>query len=175
MIKNVASSRLCEIKNSANLSVILKSQFYCLFLHSIKLNYDTRSKEIYDHSCITLHQRTNTYWAFGGVYVPADIYSRYLRLQGKDVAFICGSDEHGVAISMKAKKKELHRRKLLINMMELFVNRLPISEFHSTITLELLLKFIMIRLQNSLELCMIKAILLKKLPNNCTMQKPISF
>jgi methionyl-tRNA synthetase len=40
-----------------------------------------------------------------GVYVPADIYSRYLRLQGKDVAFVCGSDEHGVAISMKAKKE----------------------------------------------------------------------
>jgi methionyl-tRNA synthetase len=40
-----------------------------------------------------------------GVYVPADIYSRYLRLQGRDVAFICGSDEHGVAISMKAKKE----------------------------------------------------------------------
>lgn len=40
-----------------------------------------------------------------GVYVPADIYARYLRLQQKDVAFICGSDEHGVAISMKAKKE----------------------------------------------------------------------
>ncbi|MCO6174925.1 methionine--tRNA ligase [Flavobacterium sp. NRK F10] len=40
-----------------------------------------------------------------GVYVPADIYARYLRLQGKDVAFVCGSDEHGVAISMKAKKE----------------------------------------------------------------------
>jgi methionyl-tRNA synthetase len=40
-----------------------------------------------------------------GVYVPSDIYSRYLRLLGKDVAFICGSDEHGVAISMKAKKE----------------------------------------------------------------------
>ncbi|MUV05367.1 methionine--tRNA ligase [Flavobacterium rakeshii] len=40
-----------------------------------------------------------------GVYVPSDIYSRFLRLQGKDVAFICGSDEHGVAISMKAKKE----------------------------------------------------------------------
>ncbi|WP_349352469.1 MULTISPECIES: methionine--tRNA ligase [unclassified Flagellimonas] len=40
-----------------------------------------------------------------GVYVPADIYSRYLRLKGKDVAFVCGSDEHGVAISMKAKKE----------------------------------------------------------------------
>lgn len=40
-----------------------------------------------------------------GVYVPSDIYARYLRLQGKDVAFICGSDEHGVAISMKARKE----------------------------------------------------------------------
>ncbi|MBK0369452.1 methionine--tRNA ligase [Flavobacterium agrisoli] len=40
-----------------------------------------------------------------GVYVPADIYSRYLRLQGRDVLFVCGSDEHGVAISMKAKKE----------------------------------------------------------------------
>lgn len=40
-----------------------------------------------------------------GVYVPSDIYARYLRLHGKDVAFICGSDEHGVAISMKAKKE----------------------------------------------------------------------
>ena len=40
-----------------------------------------------------------------GVYVPSDIYARFLRLQGKDVAFMCGSDEHGVAISMKAKKE----------------------------------------------------------------------
>ena len=39
-----------------------------------------------------------------GVYVPADIYARYLRLKGYEVLFICGSDEHGVAISMKAKK-----------------------------------------------------------------------
>ena len=40
-----------------------------------------------------------------GVYVPADIYARYLRLIGKDVAYICGSDEHGVAIPMRAKKE----------------------------------------------------------------------
>lgn len=40
-----------------------------------------------------------------GVYVPADIYARYLRLIGKDVAFICGSDEHGVPITIKAKKE----------------------------------------------------------------------
>ena len=40
-----------------------------------------------------------------GVYVPADIYVRYLRSRGKDVAFICGSDEHGVAITLKARKE----------------------------------------------------------------------
>jgi methionyl-tRNA synthetase len=40
-----------------------------------------------------------------GVYVPSDIYARYLRLQGREVLFVCGSDEHGVAISMKAKKE----------------------------------------------------------------------
>ena len=40
-----------------------------------------------------------------GVYVPADIYVRYLRLTGQDVVFVGGSDEHGVAISMKAKKE----------------------------------------------------------------------
>ena len=41
-----------------------------------------------------------------GVYIPADIYARYLRIKGNDVAFICGSDEHGVAISLKAKKED---------------------------------------------------------------------
>ncbi|WP_440120153.1 methionine--tRNA ligase [Tenacibaculum sp. Ill] len=40
-----------------------------------------------------------------GVYVPGDIYARYLRQKGKDVAYICGSDEHGVAIPMRAKKE----------------------------------------------------------------------
>lgn len=40
-----------------------------------------------------------------GVYVPADIYVRYLRLKGHDVIFICGSDEHGVPITIKAKKE----------------------------------------------------------------------
>ncbi len=40
-----------------------------------------------------------------GVYVPADIYARYLRATGNDVAYICGSDEHGVPITLKAKKE----------------------------------------------------------------------
>ncbi|HEY4650325.1 MAG TPA: methionine--tRNA ligase [Pontibacter sp.] len=40
-----------------------------------------------------------------GVYLPADIYVRYLRLQNRDVKFICGSDEHGVPITIRAKKE----------------------------------------------------------------------
>lgn len=40
-----------------------------------------------------------------GVYVPADIYARYLRAKGEDVVFVCGSDEHGVPITMRAKKE----------------------------------------------------------------------
>lgn len=39
-----------------------------------------------------------------GVYIPADIYVRYLRAQGRDVKFICGSDEHGVPITIKARQ-----------------------------------------------------------------------
>jgi len=48
-----------------------------------------------------------------GVYVPADIYARFLRQQNKDVAFICGSDEHGVAISMKAKKEGISPQEVI--------------------------------------------------------------
>ncbi|WP_297692426.1 methionine--tRNA ligase [uncultured Eudoraea sp.] len=48
-----------------------------------------------------------------GVYVPADIYARYLRLTGNDVAFVCGSDEHGVAIPMKAKKEGVSPKELI--------------------------------------------------------------
>lgn len=42
-----------------------------------------------------------------GVYVPADIYTRYLRQNGKDVIYICGSDEHGVPITLKAKQENV--------------------------------------------------------------------
>ena len=48
-----------------------------------------------------------------GVYVPADIYVRYLRLTGQDVIFVGGSDEHGVAISMKAKKEGVSPKEII--------------------------------------------------------------
>jgi methionyl-tRNA synthetase len=40
-----------------------------------------------------------------GVYIPADIYARYLRLRNRDVIFVCGSDEHGVPVTIRAKKE----------------------------------------------------------------------
>lgn len=40
-----------------------------------------------------------------GVYIPADVYARFQRRLGKDVAFICGSDEHGIPITIRAKKE----------------------------------------------------------------------
>ena len=48
-----------------------------------------------------------------GVYIPADIYSRYLRGTNNDVAFVCGSDEHGVAISMKAKREGVSPQEII--------------------------------------------------------------
>ena len=48
-----------------------------------------------------------------GVYVPADIYARFLRGTGNDVAYICGSDEHGAAIPMKAKKEGIHPQEVI--------------------------------------------------------------
>ena len=43
-----------------------------------------------------------------GVYVPADIYVRYLRLKGREVMFIGGSDEHGVPVTIRAKEGGMH-------------------------------------------------------------------
>jgi len=40
-----------------------------------------------------------------GVYIPADIYVRYIRAQKKDINFVCGSDEHGVPITIRAMKE----------------------------------------------------------------------
>ena len=40
-----------------------------------------------------------------GVYIPSDIYTRYLRLKGYDVISVCGSDEHGVPIAIRPAKR----------------------------------------------------------------------
>ncbi len=48
-----------------------------------------------------------------GAYIPADIFVRHLRLQNKDVIYICGSDEHGAAITIKAKKEGITPQEII--------------------------------------------------------------
>lgn len=48
-----------------------------------------------------------------GAYLPADIYVRYLRMKGEDVAFICGSDEHGAAITIRAKMEGISPKEII--------------------------------------------------------------
>ena len=48
-----------------------------------------------------------------GAYLPADIYVRYLKSKGHDVTFICGSDEHGAAITLQAKKEGISPQKII--------------------------------------------------------------
>ena len=57
-----------------------------------------------------------------GVYVPADIYSRYLRLKGEDMLFICGSDEHGVPITIKARQEGVSPKDIVDRYHELNKN-----------------------------------------------------
>ena len=54
-----------------------------------------------------------------GVYVPADIYARYLRLKGKKVLFVCGSDEHGVPVTIRARKEGITTQQVVDRYHEL--------------------------------------------------------
>ena len=57
-----------------------------------------------------------------GAYIPADIYSRYLKLSGNDVVFICGSDEHGAAIPIRAKKEGISAQNIIDKYHEIIKN-----------------------------------------------------
>ncbi|MCH7400483.1 methionine--tRNA ligase [Belliella kenyensis] len=57
-----------------------------------------------------------------GCYIPSDIYVRYLRSQNRDVAFVCGSDEHGVAITIKAKKEGISPQEVVDRYHEMMKN-----------------------------------------------------
>ncbi len=54
-----------------------------------------------------------------GAYLPADIYVRYLRMKGEEVLFVCGSDEHGAAITMRAKKEGVSPKEIIDKYHEL--------------------------------------------------------
>ena len=57
-----------------------------------------------------------------GVYIPSDIYTRYLRLRGEDVIHVCGSDEHGVPITIKAKKEGITPQQVVDRYHEIIKN-----------------------------------------------------
>ena len=57
-----------------------------------------------------------------GVYVPSDIYTRYQRLRGRDVIHVCGSDEHGVPITIKAKKEGITPQQVVDRYHEIIKN-----------------------------------------------------
>ena len=59
------------------------------------------TQTLHDHLGPTLRQRAVAHWTRTGAYLPADIYVRYLRGRGRDVVWICSSDEHGAAIAKK--------------------------------------------------------------------------
>ena len=54
-----------------------------------------------------------------GVYIPADIYARYLRLKGREVMFVCGSDEHGVPVTIRARKEGITTQQVVDRYHEL--------------------------------------------------------
>ena len=65
-----------------------------------------------------------------GAYLPADIYVRFQRLMGKDIVYICGSDEHGAAITIKAMKDKSTPQEIVDKYHHLFketFNRIGIS------------------------------------------------
>ena len=91
-----------------------------------------------------------------GVYVPADIYVRYLRLKKEDVLFIGGSDEHGVPITIRAKKEGITPQDVVDRYHTLIKE--SFKEFGISFDIP----------------CMIKVSSLKRPPCNITTKKPIS-
>ena len=57
---------------------------------------------------------------FSGAYLPADIYVRYKRLNGDDIIYVCGSDEHGVPITISADKENVNP--------QVIIDRYPFSK-----------------------------------------------
>jgi len=86
-------------------STIHFSNKQSLFLHFLKQILMTNSKRYTITAALPYTNGPVHIGHLAGVYVPADIYARFLRATGNDVIYICGSDEHGVPITIKAKKE----------------------------------------------------------------------
>ena len=108
-----------------------------------------------------------------GVYVPADIYVRYLRLKKEDVIFIGGSDEHGVPITIRAKKEGIHPARRGGPLSYTYQRSLSKSSAsHSTCTAVLLQRRITTRLPTSSASCTIRENSSKRPACSITTKKP---
>lgn len=97
---------------SFSLVLLAKNVFLCF--NSILMAQQTKTPNRYTITAALPYTNGPIHIGhLAGVYVPADIYARYLRGTNKDVAFVCGSDEHGVAISMKAKKEGITPKEVI--------------------------------------------------------------
>ena len=77
-----------------------------------------------------------------GVYLPADIFVRFLRMKNEDVVFICGSDEHGAAITLRAKKEGITPQEIVDKYHGINKRRFQILGFHLTFIQEHPMPFI---------------------------------
>ena len=83
----------------------LKSKFSKRQTKSLSLQKIFHAEEN-DYRWITLCKQVPFHIGhLAGVYIPADVYARFQRRLGSDVAFICGSDEHGILLPLEQKKK----------------------------------------------------------------------
>ena len=103
-----------------------------------------------------------------GAYLPADIYVRYRKSKQDDVLFVCGSDEHGAAITLRAKKEGLSPQEIVDTYHQLNKQ----SSIFITVPQ---IYYIIKPLKNSLRFCMKKGCLQKVYPNNSLMKSISSF
>ncbi len=110
-----------------------------------------------------------------GVYIPADVYARFQRRSGKEVAFICGSDEHGIPITIRAKKEGVTPQDIVDKYHEIIKKSfqdlgISFDEYSRTTSVK---HREPVRI--FLKSCMRKGNLLKKFPSNILTNKPVNF
>ncbi len=99
-MKRIDDRLLAKVAFTKNQSIFLTEHVY---LRSLK-NFMQNPKRYTVTAALPYANGPLHLGHLAGVYIPADIYARFLRSNNRDVAFICGSDEHGAAITIRAKK-----------------------------------------------------------------------
>ena len=106
---------------------VLQNHYICPVNHSNSLSQMKKFKRHLITSALPYANGPIHIGHLAGVYVPSDIYTRYLRMRGEDVISICGSDEHGVPITLKARKEGITPQEVVDRYHEL--NKKAFSDF----------------------------------------------